>query len=157
MYEDLTYEQLKEMPDEQKKEVLSKMLEEYKDSKTVASKIPGASFIAISNLIRKLIEGKPVGRIKKEETDTTETTETNIQAEKPKRKYTRRIVDREAINEYKQEDIQQKTEVVVHKNINTSINIPAVFGNELVKRLEGLAKSILDDKEYEINIQITEL
>jgi hypothetical protein len=159
MYGNLTYEQLKEMPDEQKKEVLNNMLEEFKDPKIVASKIPGASFIAISNLIRRLIENKPVGRVKgsKNESkvvdDKLEETKTDaiIGSEiiPAKRKYERKTKTLDEVNISSAKDN--------NKSIKSSIVIEGtISGIELIKRFEGFAKAILENKEYDIVLKIEE-
>jgi hypothetical protein len=159
MYGNLTYEQLKAMPVEQKREVLVTMLGKYKTPKIIASKIPGASFIAISNLIRRLIENKPVGRVKGSQNeskvvdDKLEETKTDIingsEVVPVKRKYERKTKTLDEVNISNTKDN--------NKSIKSSIMIEGtISGIELIKRFEVFAKAILENKEYDIILKIEE-
>jgi hypothetical protein len=63
MYENITYAELKGLSEDEKANTLKELIELYPDKKQLAAKL-GTAPVAIINLIRKYVEGKPVGRIK---------------------------------------------------------------------------------------------
>jgi hypothetical protein len=164
MYENITYSELKGMSDEQKKEVLTEMLNVYKTPREIATKLNIAP-VAIINLIRRLIDGKPVGRVKKEEVNVVEIKD-QVKSDAIienatipiKRKYTKKqkviVLPEEIKSEPKFDAVTIKTKEL--KIISTNTIEGTISGNELIQRLEGLAKAILENKEYTVNIKTEE-
>jgi hypothetical protein len=161
MYENLDYEQLKGMSDEEKKEVLVKMLEEYKDPKTVAGQIKNAPFIAISNLIRRFVEGKPVGRQAGSKNKTIKQSETASNViPQPGEQTNAVVVDikQPKIRNPKVETKDQDNIAVKSQNTFTlSLTKGEVMGSELKVSLIGFGNILLDDKKYKTTVVIEEI
>ena len=171
MYENIKYEELKQLPDEQKKEALQELMTIYGSNKAIAEAI-GGSTIAIINMYKKYVLGESVGRVKgsknstkQEETlpDTIVETPTNEIETKPKRKYTRKAKDVEVPQETQIEQEEPKQEIVrtpiklaeLSVSFTTSL-CGNLSGEEIKKRVAGMINSLLDDKTYTINLQIDE-
>ena len=169
MYENIKYEELKQLPDNQKKEALQELMATYGSNKAIAE-ATGAATIAIANLYGKIVEGKTVGRKKgtknsvkeednKEEklTDAVIETPASITEEKPKRKYTKRNnVVAEA--ETQKEEIVRKPIILADlKSLSFTTSLSGDLSGEEVKaRIIGIVNALLDDKTYSVNLQIDE-
>ncbi|MDD4411990.1 MAG: hypothetical protein PHO58_05830, partial [Bacilli bacterium] len=63
MYETLTYEQLKALPDNEKITALTELKNLYPDNRDLAKHLDVA-FIGVNNMVAKFLEGKQLGRKK---------------------------------------------------------------------------------------------
>lgn len=149
MYESIKYDELKQLPDEQKKEALQELMDKYGSNKAIAEATGGA-LIAISNMYSKYVEGKPIGRKKKEEV-IEETPKNEVSQEsKPKRKYTKRNIE-------SQEQEIVRTPIKLPKPSSFTTSLSGDFtGEELKERIIGLANSLLSTKTYSITLQLEE-
>jgi len=181
MYESIKYEDLKQLPDDQKKEALQELMTTYGSNKAIAE-ATGAATIAIANLYGKIVEGKQVGRKKgsknsikteevkeqpKEEMTPEVIVETpnNVTENKPKRHYTRKVKEDVKISQdMRQEQDMQQKEIIDKpiiladlKSISFTTSLCGNLSGEQIKqRVTGMINSLLDDKEYTINLQINE-
>jgi len=171
MYEQIKYEELKQLPDEQKKEALQELMTIHGSNKAIAEAV-GGSTIAIINMHKKYVLGESVGRVKGSKNSTkqeetlpekvveTPTDDTEI---KPKRKYTRKTKDVEVPQELQIEQEAQVQEIVrtpiklaeLSVSFTTSL-CGNLSGEEIKKRVTGMINSLLEDKTYTINLQIDE-
>lgn len=152
MYENIKYEELKQLPDEQKKEVLQELMDKYGSNKAIAEATGGA-LIAISNMYSKYVEGKPIGRKKKEEVIEEAPKNKVSQESKPKRKYTKRNTE----NTESQEQEIVRTPIKLPKPSSFTTSLSGDFtGEELKERIIGLANSLLSTKTYSITLQLEE-
>jgi hypothetical protein len=71
----MTYEALKALDGEAKVNALKELMKEYKTNKAIAEHL-GANPLAISNMIKRYVEGKPIGRQKKTELQIVTASET---------------------------------------------------------------------------------
>ena len=85
MYENLTYDQLKELPDEQKVEALKELKVIYPENKDLAEHLGGAH-IAVSNMVAKYLEGKQLGRKKMTEEEKQQKREERLRKNRKKQK-----------------------------------------------------------------------
>jgi hypothetical protein len=163
MYENLSYEQLKELPGEQKKNALLQLKEKYPHYKEMAEKIGGTP-TALSNLYLRIVEGKKFGRKKKEVIEPPKVVASPVieaAAETPvKLRRTRRksIVVPEA---QPATTIGEQREILVmpaKKSISFTINLGIEeTGNEAKSRIEGIVGSLLKEKVYNIKMSIEEV
>jgi len=171
VYENITYEQLKELPEDQKPIALQELKTKFPDNKDLA-KYLDAAHIAISNMVGKYLEGKPLGRKKmtdeekaqaKAERELKKQQEGQKQAEQIQQKY--EVISQEAKQEFKEEtdvkvtfedskpiqNIQSKT-----NSFSVTLNKDLV-GGEAVARLNGIANSLLTDNQYKVSLVIEEV
>lgn len=149
MYENIKYEELKQLPDEQKKEALQELMDKYGSNKAIAEATGGA-LIAIGNMYSKYVEGKPIGRKKKEEVIEEAPKNEVSQESKPKRKYTKRNIE-------SQEQEIVRTPIKLPKPSSFTTSLSGDFtGEELKERIIGLANSLLSTKTYSITLQLEE-
>ncbi len=163
MYENLSYEQLKELPGEQKKNALLQLKQKYPHYKEMAEKIGGTP-TALSNLYLRIVEGKKFGRKKKEAAEPPKAVEPLVaetSAEAPvKLRRTRRksiiVPDSQPVT-----TIGEQRELLVipaKKPINFTINLGIEeSGNEAKSRIEGIVGSLLKEKIYNIKMSIEEV
>lgn len=144
----------------------------YPDNKELAAHL-NVIPMAISNMVGKYLEGKPMGRKKMTE-------EEKAQAKLKRDKEKKLKAQKEAEKEQQQEIIPQQTvtnqesEVVIPQPINSnaisfvsesiqprdnsfSIKLDKnMIGEEAVLRLNGVANSLLKEKEYKVELNIME-
>lgn len=157
MYENLSYEKLKELPGEQKKNALMELKERYPHYKEMAEKIGGTP-TALSNLYLRIVEGKKFGRKKKEEVHPT-ILEAPVENEvKLKRSRRKSVItpDSKSIT-----TVDGRKEFIImspKKNVSFTINLDIKeTGNEAKSRIEGIVGSLLKDKTYKTKLIIEEV
>lgn len=169
MYENITYEELKNLPEDQKVEAWKELHDLYPSNKELSLKL-GVAQIAVTNAIKKYVLNEPIGRANKKEKaeyspeqiqevqeDTKPELQQEQQVDKPKRKYNRKS---------KQDNLTLEIEPVTVKNesdkinidINTFlININNTFSGENAQViLNGIGSTFLKDRNYNIEIKISE-
>lgn len=173
MYENIKYDELKNLPDDQKVIALNKLKEIYTDNKAIAE-ATGAAPIAISNMIKKHILGEHVGRTKANKNETTinndtivENKETANEPIREKRKYTRKIQPEIIKEELHKDEIVKEEEPVeyetqhqetISNKFSFTTGLCGEIEGEVVKsRITGITNSLLDDKKYLIELKISEL
>lgn len=157
MYENLSYEQLKELPGEQKKNALMQLKEQYPHYKEMAEKIGGTP-TALSNLYLRIVEGRRFGR-KKKEVITPPKVEAIVEAPVKLRRTRRKSI---AVPDAQPAAaiVEQKELIVMpaKKSISFTINLGIEeTGNEAKSRIEGIVGSLLKEKIYNIKMSIEEV
>ncbi len=117
MYETITYDQLKELPDDQKVLALKELKTLFPDNKDLAKHL-NTAHIAVSNMVGKYLEGKQVGRKK-----MTEEEKAQVKAEREAEK--KRLKEQEKQQELQQHEqkIQdQQQENTASQTINEELN-----------------------------------
>lgn len=157
MYENLSYEKLKKLPCEQKKNALMELKGKYPHYKEMAEKIGGTP-AALANLYLRIVEGRKFGRKKKVEIEPV-ILEAAIENEvKLKRSICKSAIipDSKAIVtvDEQKEIIAMPSKKTTSFTINLEIN---ETGNEAKNRIEGILGSLLKDKIYGINLSIEEV
>jgi outer membrane protein OmpA-like peptidoglycan-associated protein len=169
MYETITYDQLKELPDDQKIEALKELKTIYPDNKDLAKHLDTAH-IAISNMVGKYLEGKQVGR--KKMTDE-EKAQAKIEREAEKKRLKEQekqetLAQQTTTNQEPEIDIPQPTSenatvVLVKEPIKTDSNSFSIklekdmLGEEAIVRLNGIANSLLKENKYKITVNVEEV
>jgi hypothetical protein len=168
--DNLNYEQLKDLPEEQKKEALLELQRIYGTNSAIAKKL-GTYSITISNLFKGL-RGEPIGRANKK-SEIIKPKEPEIKLElvpeqKPKRKYNKKPKQEVIKNQpMVQENAQTENNETINTNIDTKIETKNTSkfiteldgdypGTEGKERLNGLAGALLNNKQYTIKLLITE-
>jgi hypothetical protein len=164
--ENLNYEQLKQLSDEEKKNVLEELQGKYGSNMEIAKHLSIAP-IVISNLVKRLITGEKVGRNKKPALIIDEEIKPEAQEAQPvqlqvvpetklKRPYTRKpketvvfLKEEEKVIEVKMADIKTHKFII---ELNDELE-----GQEVKERLSGLVGVISLNKKYEIEIKVTEV
>lgn len=169
MYENITYDQLKDLPDEEKKEALIYLKEKYPTYKEMSQAIGGIP-LSLSHLYMRVVEGKTFGRKKKEEAPSEEKqvlNETQDQQkdenDKPsdtpalststmKKKRGSKKKETEIITPQKEQSVAPK------KDFSFTIGLEVeVSGEEAKTRMEGVMASLLKDKNYKVKLSIEEV
>lgn len=155
MYESIKYDELKQLPDEQKKEALQEFITKYGSNKAIAE-VLGSVPIAISNMIKKYVNDEPIGRKKKEET-TVETPKNEVSQEtKPKRKYTKKTTIETKPEPQQPEIIRAPIKLPKPSaSFTTSLN-GELSGEEIKERVSGIVNALLNSKTYSITLQVEE-
>lgn len=129
-----------------------KNLWKYGSNKAIAEATGGA-LIAIGNMYSKYVEGKPIGRKKKEEV-IEETPKNEVSQEaKPKRKYTKRNTENTESQE--QEIVRTPIKLPKPSSFTTSLN-GELSGEEIKERVSGIVNALLNAKTYSITLQVEE-
>jgi len=179
MYETITYDQLKELPVDQKVLALKELKTIYPDNKDLAKHL-NTAHIAVSNMVGKYLEGKQVGRKK-----MTEEEKAQAKAEREAEK--KRLKEQEKLQQEqeKQEALTQSTTTTTTTNqepevknsesdleasvivtpkltqsSNSSFNIKLekdMLGEEAITRLSGVANSLLKENQYRVSLVIEEV
>lgn len=178
MYENYSYEQVKNLPDDQKVIALKEFKAIYPENKVLAQHWDVAH-IAVSNMVGKYLEGKQVGRKKM---TPEEKAQAKLQREREKELGKQQVVQRqeEKIENGKQ-DIQNETsnaisyasivtttpnpvnQVIEENQIKPKSNSFSIrldknmTGEEAINRLNGISNSLLKDNEYTISLVIEEV
>jgi hypothetical protein len=157
MYEGLSYEKLKELPGEQKKNALMELKQRYPHYKEMAEKIGGTP-TALSNLYLRIVEGKRFGRKKKAEMEPAiiePAAENEIKVNHTRRKS---VIVPDSRSIAKSDMTKSLTEIPVKKAFSFTINLDIdESGNEAKSRIEGIIGSLLKDKTYRIKLGIEEV
>lgn len=162
MYENLSYEQLKELPGEQKKHALMQLKEQYPHYKEMAEKIGGTP-TALSNLYLRIVEGRRFGRKKKEIIESTKAEPPIAEASAETPVKLRRTRHKSIVVPEPQPvtTIGEQREILVmpvKKTISFTINLGIEeTGNEAKSRIEGIIGSLLKEKTYNIKMSIEEV
>ena len=174
MYETITYDQLKELPVDQKVIALKELKTIYPDNKDLAKHLDTAH-IAVSNMVGKYLEGKQVGRKKmtdeekaqaKAERKLKKQQEEKMQQEQEKQEAMTQSTT--TTNQESEVDIPQPTSenatvVLVKEPIQTNSNSFSIklekdmLGEEVIIRLNGIANSLLKENKYKTNVNIEEV
>jgi len=158
MYENLSYEKLKELPGEQKRNALMELKERYPQYKEMAE-IVGGTPAALANLYLRIVEGRKFGRKKKEEIGQA-VLESSIDYEAPQKRFGRKA---ESVPDSKPiifEEKQYKDIIVLppKKTISFTICLETEeTGCEAKNRMEGIVGSLLKDKIYRTHLSIEEV
>ena len=169
MYENYTYDQLKELPDDQKVIALKELKTLYPDNKDLAKHL-NTAHIAISNMVGKYLEGKQVGR--KKMTDE-EKAQAKIEREAEKKRLkeqekqeamTQLTTTTNQESEVKNSESDLEANVIVIPKLtqssNSSFSIKLekdMLGEEAITRLNGVANSLLKENEYRVSLVIEEV
>lgn len=147
MYENLTYEELKNLPEDKKGEAWGELHSSIPSNAELAKKLNVAP-IAVVNAVKKYVLGEPIGRAAKKDKPESQPKRSKKsvkeeQAEvRPKRKYNRKP---------KTEEIPETTAT------SFSIDISNAFsGEEASVIMHGVGGTLLPDKTYKIEIKISE-
>jgi len=172
MYETLTYEQLKALPDDQKIIALKELKSTYPDNRDLAKHLDVAH-IAVSNMVGKYLEGKQLGRKK-----MTEEEKAQAKAERELKKLQELQAQQEQIQKSQQEESQeeetktetQETKEEVKDEISNVINQSEskndsfaikleknMTGEEAILRLNGIANSLLKENKYKVVLSVKEV
>ena len=171
MYENYTYEQVKNLPDEQKIEALKELKVIYPENKILAQHWDVAH-IAVSNMVGKYLEGKQMGRKKMTEEEKAQKKaerETNkklkqyqehqreLQEQEEVKTNVKEIKDVEEINNAQYDkDITQT--IVKETKYGFSIKLDIkMTGEEAINRLSGIANSLLKENEYKVELNVEEV
>lgn len=169
MYENKTYEEIKNLPEEQKAEAWREIHSIYPENKALAEKL-GIAHIAVVNAVKKYVLNEPIGRANKKEKQEPAQEQIEIkpeaqqeqQVEKPKRKYIRKAKQETVIELPKNKPESLGNEVSNYPKINIVvssflININNSFSGEHAQiMLNGIGSTLLKDHEYNIEIKISE-
>jgi len=153
MYENLTYDQLKELPDEQKVEALKELKVIYPENKDLAEHLGGAH-IAVSNMVAKYLEGKQLGRKKMTEEEKQQKREERLRKKQEE-------VEKERLRLLQEQQIQNQVkdeEEVINSSESFSVKFSKIIvGEEATIVLGNIGGSLLKDGKYKINLSIEEV
>lgn len=171
---EMTYEKFKTLTDKEKIKELKKLAERYtRDGKpyfpAMATAL-GGSVIAVANAYNRLVEGKHVGRPKKDLEEKTETVSKITMTEKTQnvKKKTKKEKELAQPNKIKGIDKDEKfeTETTISQNSQNDekqknkyeLFIDGVFdGKEANDRMVAVSSFFYSDASYEIELKIKEL
>jgi len=187
MLDNLSYNDLKVLPDEEKKEVLKLLKEKFNSYKEMAEKIGGTP-LALSNMYLRVVEGRRFGRTKKvkpaevEESPNAiyEANQSEIKtpgSRKRKSQHTRlqdtessflKIQDKEKPNPENRDYGKSEPVKTVSDNVGSDVyeNRSNTFiigleietsGEEAGARLQGLAGALLKNCNYRIKLKVEEV
>ena len=155
MYEDLTYSQLKELPDEQKREALVDLKEKYPTYREMAQKL-GGNPVAIANLYMRVVEGKKPGRKKKE---AAAVIEAPVVKKKRQPRTKPAVLNQAAAPE--ETPAQKPVAGItgdVRKTVSFTIGLDTeIPGDEAQARIQGIVGSLLKDKTYRVTLKVEEV
>jgi hypothetical protein len=153
LYENLTYDQLKELPDEQKVEALKELKARYPDNKDLAEHLGGAH-IAVSNMVGKYLEGKQLGRkpMTEEEKKQKKEEKLRLKQEEAEKERLRLLQEQQTQHQVKDEE-----EVSV-SNGSFSVKFgKTIIGEEATVVLSSIGNSLLKDGKYKVSLNIEEV
>lgn len=149
MYENLTYDQLKELPDEQKVEALKELKVIYPENKDLAEHLGGAH-IAVSNMVAKYLEGKQLGRKKMTEEEKQQKREERLRKKQEEAEISLQLQEQ-------QNQLKDEEETLID-NESFSIKFSKIIvGEEATIVLGSIGSSLLKDGKYKINLSIEEV
>ena len=139
MYKNLSYEKLKELPDEQKRNALMELKEMYPQYKDMAE-IVGGTPAALANLYLRIVEGRKFGRKKKADAGQAVPISDSLAMITEEKQYNDIII------------------VPPKKAISFTICLDTEeTGFEAKSRMEGILGSLLKDKIYRTHLSIEEV
>lgn len=177
MYESYTYNQIKDLPDDQKIEALKELKTIYPDNKDLATHL-NVIPMAIGNMVGKYLEGKQLGRKKM---TPEEKVQAKLQREEEKKLKQQQEVEKEKKQQQEKSNEQKADEVIKSQetkseetntkpieesktvqnqsNINSfSIKLEKnMLGEEAISRINGIANSLLKENTYKVSLVIKEL
>lgn len=160
MYENITYQELKSLPEEKKTEVWKELHTLYVDNKALAKKL-GIATIAVVNGVKKYVLGEPVGRASKSKKDSSQQKKNSTKDIKQKRKYTKRSekaildTDQSFASFQPLEAAENKFDMLPLNTFSISIN-KVLTGEDAHFLLTGISNTLIKDQDYVIDIRITE-
>lgn len=180
MYETYTYEQVKNLPDDQKVIALKELKAIYPENKILAEHWDVAH-IAVSNMVGKYLEGKQMGRKKMTDEEKAQK-KLERETEKLKQLQEQQRLQQQESQSQQEQDQQQEIEKQGIENEASNIisytpivsnQITETFkpksnafgitlnktmsGEEAIKRFNGIANSLLGKCEYKIEVSIEEV
>jgi hypothetical protein len=159
MYENITYEELKSLPEEKKMEVWKELHTLYVDNKALAKRL-GIATIAVVNGVKKYVLGEPVGRASKSNKDSSQQKKNSLRGEKPKRKYTKRVnsvLDTDqSFADFRPVKINDiKFDSSSANSFSISVN-KILAGDNAHFLLTGISNTLIKDQQYFVEIKIIE-
>ncbi len=169
MYENFTYNQLKDLPEGQKIEALKELKTIYPDNKDLATHL-NVIPMAISNMVAKYLEGKQLGRKKMTEEEKLQAKlqreeEKRLQREKEQQQEQEKSNEQKLDEVVKSQETKNEEKLPVHeetqsnnfKSNSFSIKLDKnMTGEEAVSRLNGIANSLLKENEYKVELIVEE-
>lgn len=153
MYETITYQELKELPEDKKAEAWKELHSEYPDNRVLAQKL-GVATIAVVNGIKKYVLGEPVGRASKMSKELQ--TPTDGQENRPKRKYNKKAkAGAEGRSAAGAENAASGAQAGIDNSFSISIN-KTVTGENAQFLFNGIGNTLIKNQEYIIEIKIIE-
>ena len=163
MYENLSYSELKNVPEDKKTEAWAELHSLYSSNAELAKKL-GVATIAVVNAVKKYVLNEPIGRANKKDMQKPEPEvkqESPVEV-KPKRKYNRKAkpeVEKELVR------VDSKPETVVNEvphlnedNVDIfSISVKKdITGEDAKTLLNGIGSTLLKDQRYTIEVKVIE-
>ena len=171
MYENFTYNQIKDLPEDQKIEALKELKTMFPDNKDLAKHL-NVIPMAISNMVGKYLEGKQVGRKKM---TPEEKAQAKLQREEEKKLKLQQEIEKEKL--VQQEIVNQEPEVIVPQPTTSNATVVPIvsesvqsksnsfsikleknmLGEEAISRINGIANSLLKENTYKVSLVIEEV
>lgn len=156
------YEKLKELPDEEKIEVLKELAEKYtRDGKPYfpqMATVLGGSVISVANMYRKLVEGKPVGRPKNSKNKKPANQELQKNEFTNEKETATNNNDNEKMTKFDESSLVEEQRVFPTKNKNFALAIDGTFdGEEANERIVAVANSFYKNAKYSVELKVKEL
>jgi len=170
MYENHTYNQIKDLPDDQKVEALKELKTMYPDNKDLAKHL-NVIPMAISNMVAKYLEGKQVGRKKMTDEEKLQKAQERKlkkqleqqEQQKPEVNTTSQTIRNEEPNAILNTTpsvtpIKEESQPIQSKTNSFSIKLDkTMLGEEAISRINGISNSLLKENEYRISLVIEEV
>jgi len=176
VYETYTYEEIKNLPDDQKVLALKELKTIYPDNKDLAKHL-NTAHIAVSNMVGKYLEGKQVGRKKMTEEEKAQAKaereaekkrlkqEEKMQQEQEKQEaMTQSTTTTNQESEVKNSESDLESSAIITSKLtqssNSSFSIKLekdMLGEEAISRLSGVANSLLKENQYRVSLVIEEV
>jgi hypothetical protein len=168
MYENITYGELKNLPEDRKAEAWGELYSLYSHSNVELAKKLGVATIAVVNAVKKYVLGEPVGRANKANKKSKQKLQIQEELERelpqepqkearPKRKYNRKAKAEpvvEALNVEK--TVSHEPAAAVSKG-SFSVTINKTLSGEAAQAvLKGLADIFIKSQQYDIEVKINE-
>lgn len=175
IYETYTYEEIKNLPDDQKITALKELKAIYPDNKDLAKHLDTAH-IAVSNMVGKYLEGKTVGRTKmtdeeKAQAKAKREAEKKLKAQKEKeqqeqelKQQTSQTQTQEQVLNTDQGKVQESQSIQkfnpepkTNSNLFTINLNKDIMGEEATAILNGFANTLLKGNNYKVSLNIEEV
>lgn len=180
VYETYTYEEIKNLPDDQKVLALKELKNLYPDNKDLAKHLDVIPMV-VSNMVGKYLEGKQSGRKPMTEEEKAQAKIEReakklkeLQEQQQLQKQQEEEKEKEKVNKTESQESQESKEVenkaletatIPIPNIQTQINSSSftikldknIAGEEATMMLSSLANTLLKDGKYKISLTIEEV
>lgn len=163
MYENLVYDELKNLPEDKKAEAWGELHSSIPSNRELAQKL-GISPIVVVNAVKKYVLGEPVGRANKR-------LKPESQLEGVKTRKSRKAQQKEDIQEVKPKRKYNRKAKAVSFEANEAGNLPVIetnagsflidiknafSGEEARGILSGIGSALLKDRQYSLEIRISD-